>query len=183
MADRRECRRRASRVAVAEDDYLVATRGGLGGVDGRVVGLRAAVGEEGFFETAGRDLVELLGEVGLRLVGVERGGVLDGAHLLDDGLGHLRVCVADADGEDAAEAVEVAVALVVPDVLPLAADERERLLVVHRDGGEEKLFVLLDDLGAGRLGLGRVQLRFGGAHVSFSRGVERLSARQADFGL
>ena len=122
----------------------MAACGELGGVYGRVVGLCAAVGEERFLQLARRDLIELFGEVGLRLVGVERRGVLDCPDLLDDRLRDLRVVVADADGEHAAEAVEVLVARVVPDVLPLAADEGERLLVVRGDRGEEEFFVLAD---------------------------------------
>src|SRR5947209_1636085 len=164
MARGRKSRGRAPRIAVAQDDYLVAARGRLGRVDGRVVGLRAAVGEEGFFQLTRRDLIKLLGEVGLRLVGVERRGVLERLDLLDDRLGDFRVVVADAHGEHAAEAVEVLVALIVPDVLALAADERERLLVVHGDRGEKKFLVLLDGLGVSRIGLGRVQLRFCCAH-------------------
>src|SRR5205085_2912748 len=147
MPDGGQSRGAASAITVTQDDDLVPTRRDLRGVNGCVVGFRAAVGEEGFLQTTGRDLVKLLGQFALRLVGVERRGVRERLDLFDDRLVHLRVRVPDTHGQHAAEAIEIAIALVVPHVLSLAAHERERLLVIGSDRREEKLFMLADDLG------------------------------------
>jgi hypothetical protein len=144
MTDGGECGRRATRIAVAQDDDFMSARVELGGHDGGVVGLRAATGEEGFLQTTGRDLMEFFGEVGLRLVGVERRSVLQRLDLLDDSRVDLRVGVADAHREHAAEAVQITFARIVPHVHAFAAHERERLLIISSDGGEEKLFMLAD---------------------------------------
>ena len=54
------------------------------------------------------------------------------AGLLPDRLHHLRNPVAADGGEDAAEEVEVAAALGVPDVTPLAVVDGDGLLVIER---------------------------------------------------
>ena len=58
---------------------------------------------------------------------------------------HLVVAVADADGDDAAEEIEVLVAVGVPDVLILGARDDQRFLEVMEDGGEEEFLVGEDD--------------------------------------
>jgi hypothetical protein len=83
--------------------------------------------------------------------------VLQGLYLVDYGFGNFRVCVADTDGQHATEAVEVLVALIIPNVKTLTPHNRDRLLVIGRDCREEKLFVLADGFGGGDFG-------FCGAH-------------------
>ena len=60
--------------------------------------------------------------------------------LVDLGV-HLLVAVADADGDDAAEEVEVLVAVGVPDILILGAGDDQGLLEEMEDGGEEEFLV------------------------------------------
>jgi hypothetical protein len=70
-------------------------------------------------------------------VRVERGGVDELAHLLAHALDDVRVVVADAGGEDAAEEVEIAVAVRVPDIEAVAVRERQRVGVVEDVVGPE----------------------------------------------
>src|SRR5690606_42077333 len=70
--------------------------------------------------------------------------------LLDDRIVDGRVGMANTYGQYAAEAIEIAVAGVVPDIFALAADESERLFVIGGNGGKQKFFVLADGVGDGR---------------------------------
>ena len=68
------------------------------------------------------------------------------------------VAVADRDGGDAGEGVEVAPALVIPDVLAFSLHDHERLLVHVEQGGVKELLAEAIDFfsrGAG-VGLGLV---------------------------
>ena len=62
------------------------------------------------------------------------------------------MAMAHADRHDAAEAVEIALARFVPDVLHLALDEHERLLVVEKDAGVQELFAQRQHFVGGRAG-------------------------------
>ena len=90
---------------MAERDDVHVAGGRAGGVHRRLVGLGAAAGEERLAEIAGRDPCQLLGQVRLLLVGVQRGRVIDLADLLDHRRLDGRVTVADAHAEHAAEGV------------------------------------------------------------------------------
>ncbi len=119
-------------VAVAHREDLVgpAVRGGQ--QQGRVVGLGAGGGEE---DPGLRDAGERgdpLGEFDHGPVQIERGGVDDPPGLLTDRLGDLGQRVGRHRGEDAAEEVEVAVALRVPDMTALAVGDLQRVPVVER---------------------------------------------------
>ena len=95
-----------------------------GQLPGRLDRLGAAGGEEDPVEVAGGELGEPLGQLdGLRVrVGPQREvGELGG--LLGAGLGQLGAAVADLAGEQAGQAVEVALAVLVVDVDALAADD------------------------------------------------------------
>src|SRR5258707_15717278 len=91
--------------------------------------------------------MKLLREIRLRLVTVERRRVRDRFDLIDDRLVDLRVGVADADRQHAAETIEVLVPLIVPNVKAFAAHQSQRLLVVSGDRREEKLLVFADGVG------------------------------------
>ena len=133
----------------------------------RVVGFRAAVGEERFLQLSGRDLMKLLSQVRLRLVAVERRSVGNRLDLVDDGFGYARIRVAHAHGQHAAETVEIFVALVVPNMRSFAAHQSQGLLVISGDRREEKLFVFAN-------GFGRCGLCFSSAHFrSFALGIPR----------
>ena len=98
-----------------------------GVLDGALVGLRAAVGEEDLVEAAVLD--EKLGELELR-DGVELVGGLDECpRLLRYGLGQDGVGVADVRDGPAGREVEVFVALVVPNPRALSPHEDDGLAV------------------------------------------------------
>ena len=61
------------------------------------------------------------------------------------------VAVADADRHDAAEEIEILVAVGVPDVLVLGARDHQRLLVIVKDRGKQKLPIGQDDFVLGHL--------------------------------
>ncbi len=100
-----------------------------------------------FFKISRRDLGEFFGEIALRPVRVQRRCVCDRIDLIDPRLVHARLGMPDAHRQHAAEAVEIFVALVVPDIFAFTFNERERLLVVGGNGREKKFFVLADGFG------------------------------------
>ena len=57
------------------------------------------------------------------------------AHLLDD----LRMAVADGDGDDAGEGVEILLARLVPQVLHVPFDDQQRIAVVRDQAGRQIL--------------------------------------------
>ncbi len=120
-------------VAVAQRQDLVGAAVGGGEQQGRVVGLGAGGGEEDAGVGDAGELGDPLREVDHRAVEVEGRGVQDAGGLVADGLGDLGEGVGRHGGEDAAEEVEVAVALGVPDVAALAVRELQRPLVVERE--------------------------------------------------
>jgi hypothetical protein len=133
---------------VAQGHDLGALRVQAGGQDGRLDGLGAAVGEEGLGRPLAREeRRQLLGQLDDGDGGEERRHVLQRARLALDGAHHPRVAVAEGDGDDAAEEVEVLLAVGVEEPLALAPHEGQRLLVIGRDA-EEELTVLVDDLRA-----------------------------------
>lgn len=117
----------------------------LGGYDRGVISLGARRGKERFLQVARRQLRQLFGEIGLRPGRVKRRGVNEGLHLLDDGGSYGRMRVPDAYGQHAAEAVEVLIIGVIPDVHPPAFEEGNRFFIVSGDGGEKELAVLFDN--------------------------------------
>ena len=138
--------RRAAGVGVAECDDVVAAGGHAGEQDGGLVGFAAGVGEETLLQVTGSDVGDFFGECDDVFVGVEGGGVLESMHLSSDFIGNLWIAVADGDGEDAAEKVEVFVSLDVIDILHFAPVGYERLLKVVGDRGPEIFFVLGDNV-------------------------------------
>ena len=142
---------------MAERDDLLPPRVRLREGHGGLVGLGAAGAEEGLLELARRELHELLGELHDRQRRVERRHVPEPVHLRADRRVHPLVRVADADGEDAAEEVEVPLAVEVAHARALAALEGQRLVVVGRVAREEVLLVLRADRGAARLVVGHVR--------------------------
>ncbi len=122
-------------VAVAHRQDLVGAAVAGGQQQGRVGGLGTGGGEE---DPGVRDVGERgdpFRQLDHGAGEVERGGVNDAAGLLGDRLGHLGQGVCRHGGEDAAEEVEVAVALGVPDVAALAVGEFEGAVVVQAEPG------------------------------------------------
>ncbi len=60
--------------------------------------------------------------------------MLDRPVLLQHRLIYTRIGMPDADREHAAKAIEIPVALIVPDVLTLALNESQRFLVISGHG-------------------------------------------------
>jgi len=87
-----------------------------------------------------------LGERYLRLVGEDGGNVFElvdlGVNLFID----LVVAVADTDGYDAAEEIEILIAVDVPDVLVFGVGNDEGFLEVMEDRGKEEFFLREEDL-------------------------------------
>ena len=111
---------------VARQD-LVPAGDESGQLDGVLVGLGAAVGEEEDVDVAGRDLGQLRAEARARLGGHERVGVGQRLGLALDRLDHLRMAVADVRAHQLAVEVEVALALGGPEVDALGAGHRDRV--------------------------------------------------------
>ncbi len=121
----------AAVVAVAHRQDLVAAPVGRGEHQRGVVGLGAGRGEEDAGVRDAGQLGDALGEFDHRPVEVERGRVVDPPGLLAHRLGDLGERVRGHRGEDAAEEVEVLVALGVPDVPALSVRDLQRVLVVQ----------------------------------------------------
>ena len=122
---------------LARDDLVAARVAGelvvlAAELERRVDGLRAAGGEEDAVEVAGGELGDARGELDrlrVRVVPVRVEAELLG--LVGAGLGDVAAAVADVHAEQGGEPVEVALAVLVVDVAPVAADD-DRDLVVAR---------------------------------------------------
>ena len=146
--------------AVARDD-LVAAGDHPGELDGVLVRLRATVREERDREVAGRHLGEHAPELGARLVRHRRADRAQLVGLLLDRRDDLRVLVADADVDELRGEVEVALAVVVPEIPALCTRDRDRIdRALHRPRVENVLLRVGDDLCAEvRIGLDRGHAR------------------------
>ena len=92
----------------------------------RLVRFRAAIREIRFLELAGGNLRQLFGQRDHGLIGKAGRDVLKPVNLLLRAGDDPRIAMADADGHDPAEEIEILLALYIPDVL------HER--VVHGNG-------------------------------------------------
>ena len=113
---------------MAQRDDLGGSRVELREHDRGLVGLRAGGREEALLQPPRRDPRERLGELHGRERRIERRDVREPADLRDDRRVDLLVGVADRDGQDAAEEVEVLVAVGVLDPKALALGQDEGLL-------------------------------------------------------
>src|SRR6185369_114433 len=104
-------------------------------------------------EVAGHCRGELLGVLGEIWMEVDGGRMLQGFVLLASRLDDVRVAMADTDRYDTAEAVEIALAGVVPDVLHFAFHQHQRLFVVKEDAGIDELLSQGENLVGGRAGI------------------------------
>ena len=137
--------RRASAVAMPQRHYFKVPGVHARHLDRGFVGLGAAVGEVRFLQRARRDLRQLLRQVDHRLIGKAGRNVL---HAIDLRLGsrdHARIAVADADGDDAAEKVEILFALHIPHVLHERVIHGKRIGVVGRDRRKDVFLLLAID--------------------------------------
>ena len=136
----------AAVVAVAQGDDLGALGVQARGEDGGLDGLGAAVGEEHLGRALARkDLLEGLRQLHDGDGGEEGGDVLERARLLLDRVHHPRMAVAEGDGHDPAEEIQIAAAAGIGEPLALALHEGQRLPVV-RGQTIEVLAILVVDL-------------------------------------
>ena len=134
--------------AVARDD-LVAAGDHAGELDRVLVRLGAAVREERDREIAGRHLGQHPAELRARLVRHRRPDRAELVGLILDRLDDLRVLVPDVDVDELRREVEVALAVVVPEVTALGAGDRDRVdRALHRPRVEDVLLRVGDDLRA-----------------------------------
>ncbi len=141
----------AAVVAVAHRQDRVAAPVRRGQQQGGVVGLGARGGEEDPRVRDAAQLGDALGEFDHRPVEVQGGGVDDPPGLLAHRLGDLGQRVGGHRGEDAAEEVEVPVAVGVPDVAALAVGDLDGVLVVEGEPvGEHAPVAAQEVVGHGR---------------------------------
>src|SRR4051794_19521684 len=134
--------------------------------------LAAARGEEDAVEVAGRELGELGGELDRARVRVgPRREEAELLGLVGAGLGHVGAPVADVHAEQRAQAVEIAVAVLVPDVAPVALDDdRDVRLGVGAHAAEVQPEVALGEVLERALGCGGLRRghRFSTSSASWS---------------
>ena len=123
------------------------------------------------------DDFEIAGKLGREFLreGADAGIEVDGRRVLERGVLGLGggddvwVAVADADGHDAAETIEVAAPGVVPDILHVSLYDHERLAVIEEEAGVEELLALREHLRGGRAGVDLRAVRRGGQRDGFHR--------------
>ena len=144
----------AAVIAIAQRDDIE-----IAGVSARheqrqVVRLRAGIDKVAHLQIArhfGRELFGVFGDVRVQ---INRGGMLQRFVLPARRLDDVRMAMADADGHNAAQAVEIAASLFVKDILPRAFHQHDRLFVIEEDAGIEELAAQLQHFIGGRAGVG-----------------------------
>src|SRR5438270_8923137 len=111
-------------ICMSQHDDLVTTSRQLRRMHGGVVSFCAAVCEERFLQAARCNLRELLSQIRLRLIAVESRSVRNRINLIDDCFVHTPVSMTDANREHAAEAIEILVAPIIPDVESFTLHQR-----------------------------------------------------------
>ena len=127
VAGQADCPCGSAVVRPVTGEDLVPSGDEPGQLDGVLVGLGAAVGEEEGVDVAGRELGQLRAEARARLGGHERVDVGQRLGLALDRLDHLRMAVADVRAHQLAVEVEEALALGGPEVDALGACHRDRV--------------------------------------------------------
>ena len=134
---------RAAAVAVAQREDVLALGMKLSEKNGSLVGLGAAVGKKRLLQFSRRHGGELFCEADVRFGGVERGNVLEPSGLLLDRAGDFVVAVPDADSDDAAEEIEILLAVKIVNVTAFRVVDDQRLVIVVGDAGKKVLPVLI----------------------------------------
>ena len=146
----------AAVIGVAQRDDVVIARVSPRHEQREVVGLRPGIDEIADLQIARhlrRQLRAYSLDVGMQ---INRRRVLERFVLPPRGLDDVRMAMSDADRDDAAESIEIALARLIPDILHPALDEHERLLVVEKNSGIEKFLPKRENLVSGgtRVGVG-----------------------------
>ncbi len=142
--------RGAAGIRMAKCHYVIASRGHPRNQDRRLVGFGPGTGEEALLQISWCNLCDFFGQCHDMFVGIQRGSVLQAIDLCVDLAGHLGVAVADRNGQDAAEEIQILAAFEVPQILHFAAIRHQRPLVVIGDRRPQIFFVLGDYLIAAR---------------------------------
>ena len=146
IAGERDRAARRSVVRAVARDHLLAAGHPAGGLDRVLVRLGAAVREERVVQVAGHHLGDEAGELRPLVVRHRRADRAELVGLVLDRLDHARVLVADGDVDELRSEVEVALAVVVPEVPSLRAGDGERLQRgLHRPRVDEVLAVVGED--------------------------------------
>src|SRR5438874_12798824 len=105
-----------------------------GELDGGFIGLSSAVGDIALADLSGGDLGQFFRQSDNGLIRKQRGGVLELFNLSFDLGGDAGIAMAYGDGHDAAEEIQVFVAVGVPEVLHAGMVGYQRLGVIIGDG-------------------------------------------------
>ncbi len=130
----------AAVIAVAQRDDLEVPSPGARHQQRQVVRLRAGIDEITNLEFAGHLCRQGAAKFGNVRVQIDGGGMLQRFVLLAHRFEHVRMTMADADGGDAGEAVEIAPAFFVPDILAFAFHQHQRLFIKMKKRWIEKFF-------------------------------------------
>ncbi len=141
-----QCARAVPVVRVAQRDHVAVPGVETRHLDREIVRFAARIREVRDVETRRHLRRELLGQQRKVRMQVDRGGVLQRAHLLCHAPHELRMAVANAHGHDARQAVEVSAARLVVEVLHVPLDDEQRLAVDRVHGGIRVLLPYRDQL-------------------------------------
>ena len=141
-------------VGIAERNHIVVAGVSMGHEEREVVRLRAGINEVANLQVARHFCGQGLGVLRDVRVQINRGGMLEDLVLALRRRDHVGMTMPDADGDNAAERVEITPPGFVPDVLHFPLHNRERLFVVEKDPGVQEFFAQLQDLFRGRTGVG-----------------------------
>ena len=109
----------------------------------------------------GGELGGVFGDIGVQING---GRMLQQFVLPPRRLDHVRMAMAHADGDNAAQRIQITAAFVVKEVLGFAFHQHHRFLVIEEQAGTEELAAQLQDLVKGRAGVGFGLIIKGGQH-------------------
>ena len=112
------------------------------------------VGEEHLLMARARSINDALRGIATHVIGMLRGHRREPSRLLLDGLDHPRVLMADVDVDELTGEVEVALAVVVPEIAPFCGRNRQRLdLRLSAPGVEDvRAIEIVDALALGGVG-------------------------------
>ena len=147
-------RTRVAVVAAIGRQHLVLVRVQARHADRILNRIGTTVGEEHFLVARTRSINDALRGLAPHDIGMLRRHRREPTRLLLDGFDHLRVLMADVDVDELAGEVQVAVAVVVPEVAPLRGRNRQRLDLRLRTPGVEdvRTVEVVDALALGGIG-------------------------------
>src|SRR5258707_817208 len=137
-------------ICVTQGHYVVAAGGHTRDQNRCLVRFRSGAGKKTLLQISGRNLCDFLSQSHDVFVRIKRGGVLQAIHLGIDLAGHLGIAVADGNGQDSAEEIQILAAFQIPEILHLTAIGYQRTLIVIRNRRPQIFLVLGDYLIATR---------------------------------